>query len=549
MKFNFLIILFLLTSSCNFFLISQTRSLSSEAFGDRLIIGVVGKRPIGINPFIIDDAIQGQIAKLIFGSGLIQRADRFGQPGNLIDRFIVIGSNKFRGIIWPYVLKRNIIYQNGIALRNEDVKFTFDVLKKWGGHLLNRGIDLSNLSSIETKGDLEVQFSLKQKDNFFDQKLSDIPILSQYYYQGIALQGYDLFKKIRPIGYGPFQFERSTDSEIVLHAHENYVFGSPFLEFVIYKFFPDKQKMLDEFIQDKVDLVEIEDQATAYRLHQVLENNIKIFQTIRPEKKVFFILFNTNSDPFNDSKVRIAIKGAVNQSEIVQQNVGNSGHIAYSVIDYTNSLFYKELFRESYNPGKSLRILQSIGWSLNKSDGLLEKLGKELSFNLIFEKNSHLEENIARTIKIQLGELGINVKPQPLVFSDKERVIKQNQFEAVLVNYSYYDLNLYEVIKNFYFDILKNSNYKANYFNPTIEKLFKQADKDTKLRKQFVRRYQIFLRQDSPVVFLYFDDKIIYGVKSRFQNVRVSFSSGSTFYYRLSPFENWFVPKSLQKYK
>ena len=548
MRFKYIFVtLFLFCCSASS-LFSQLNVSPPEAFGDQLIVGVVGEPPLTLNPFQINNPTEGQLVRLIFGTGLIQRSDRFGQTDNLVDRYIFPRNSESQGVDWSYDLRRNIFYQNGLPLRNDDVKFTFEILKKYGGYILSRDINFNNINSIGTSGDLEVKFLLRQKDNFFVEKLSDIPIISNRYYANVVIEGYNNFARMKPLGYGPFRLERLEPNQIVLAAHRNYVFGSPFLDHIIYKFFPDEQSMMDSFIQDKVDLIEIQDRIIANRLNTILENKIRIFQTIRPEKKVFFILFNVNTYPFNDGKVRLALRGAINQSEIVERLVSNIGHIAYSLIDYTHSLFYKELFRENYDPMQSLNLLQKNGWELNKTKGLLEKSGRELEFNLIFEENSHLEESIARSIKIHLGELGVNVIPKPVLGAHKHELFMENQFSAILMSYSYDNQDLYEVIKKFYFDVLKNENKQVNYFNPTLESIFKRVNGNQDLQNQIIQRFQIFLHQDSPAVFLYFDDKIIYAVKNRFQNFRTSFSSGKVYYFRLAPFENWFVPKALQKY-
>ncbi len=527
---------------------SQIISPPSEAFGDQLVIGHVGNPPDYFNPYGIDDIFNQQITRLIFGNGLIQNADRFNQPPPLVDRFIFPGSNKTQGYIWKYVLSRNINYQNGISLRNSDVQFTYNMLNIWGGHILNRKIDFSNIKSIDISGDLEVQFTLKKKDENFDQYLSDIPILSQIYYQNVLENGFDFLKSVRPLGYGPFRFERNFHNEIVLSSHPHYVMGRPFLDRIVFKYFDDEQQMVDNFIQGGVDMIELNDRISAQRLHQILRDDIKIFATLRPEKKIYYLLFNVNRYPFQNLRVRTAIRGAINPNEILSRLIDQNGHLAYSMIDYTDPLFYKELFRDNYQPGLSLKILNENGWEVNQSKGILEKDGKGLSFELLFEQNSFLEESIARAIKIHLAELGINVEPRPVSHFEKQSLVRQNKFTAVLGDFSYFDKDMLSAVKLYYNSVLKKQAPYINYNNPFIEKLFKQADADPGLLKPIVQRYQIFLHQDAPVVFLYFDDTIIYAVRNRFKNVRVSSTSGKSYYHRLSPFENWFVPKPLQKY-
>jgi ABC-type transport system substrate-binding protein len=539
--------IYILVSLITTLSISQIPLKTAEAYGDQLIIGEIGDAPAFLNPFEINTIIELKLSRLIFGAGLIQDEDRFGSPPSLIERRI-IGSSAKRGTEWLYVLNRNIYFHNGTYVRNDDIKFTFDMLKKHGGHLLNRQLDFSQIQSVELGGDLEVAFILKERNNFFDLMLSDIPILSKQYYNTIDNRGYQQFRRLRPMGHGPFVLEAFGQNIISLIPHPNYAFGRPFLNRIIFRFYDDEQQMIDDFLQKRIDMIEVKERMTVDRIYQILKKDIKIFATPRPEKKIYYILFNVNQAPFNNFKVRQAIRYSINQGEIVQNLVETNGHVAYSIIDYTNSVFYKELFKETFNPALGMEILQNDGWQINTPGGIQEKEGIQLDMELLFEESSFLEESISRAIKIQLAELGINVLPRPVSIREKGQLIQENRFSAVLQSYSYFDDNLYEVVKNFYFEVLKNQTSVSNYSNRTIEAMFKRADNNPDLRKQYLQRFQIFLHRESPAVFLYFDDKIIYALDNRFENTRVRYSSDNIFYLRLMPFENWFVPKSLQKY-
>ncbi len=530
-------------------LFAQLLTSPSEAFGDQLIIGIVGTPPRVLNPFRIHEVVEKEINRFIFGSGLIQQADRFGEPPALVDRYIVTGGGGMQGKEWQYVLKRNINYHDGIPLRNKDVLFTFNFLKRWGGAILNRRIDFTNVRSIQLNGDLEVRFILNRKDPNFDQKLTDIPILSSNYYREAYEKGPAIFTMEEPMGYGPFRFEVSTQNEIRLVPHIHYVFGRPFLNRVVFRFYDDEQKLVDNFIRGSVDMIEVNDRLTARRLHQILKNDIKVFTVPRPEKKVYFIQFNVKSKNFQSPRTRKAIRLAINRNEIIRRLMGQNGHVAYSLIDYTNKYFFKGLFKESYRPNQGIQILQQDGWIIDKKSGILKRNDQELSFDLIFEKNSFLEESIARSIKIHLAELGINVRPQPVTHEEKKALIEKNQFDAVIDSYSYYDVDLYNALRYFYYRVLRKRKSFNNYRSLTIERLFKGVENNSIPLSQLYTRYQIVIHQEAPVVFLFFQDKIIYAVQNRFQNIRVSYSKGKMYYYRLNPLENWFVPKVLQKYR
>ena len=424
-----------------------------------------------------------------------------------MDRFKFPTANKSKGVIWQYVLKRNIRYHNGSALRNRDVKFTFDILKNTGGYYLNRKLDFSNIQSIEISGDLEVKFTLKQKDNFFDQKLTNIPVISQAYYNKLSENGFHIFGEIPPMGYGPFQFSRRRDESLVLTSNLNYIFGRSFLDKIFYRFFDDEQELIDSFLEGNVDLIEVQDYLTAEKLYQILKNEIRIFTSPRPEKKVYFILFNVNSFPFYDPRVRSAVRRGINRKEIISRIVSHNGHEAYSVIDYSNDAFYKELSKDVYQPILSMQTLNKRGWAINKTKGTLERDGRVLSFDLIYEGNSFLEENIARGVKINMAELGINVQPRPMSIFEKEKMIDKNKFSAVLMNYSYFENSIFDAVLDFYFDILNNVDGVPNYKNLNMEKLFKRADSHLEIQKEFLQQFQIIFHREAPVVFLFFDDK------------------------------------------
>ncbi|MFZ0388898.1 MAG: ABC transporter substrate-binding protein, partial [Calditrichia bacterium] len=224
-KIAFLLFTLILPSFC----LAQRTYSGSEAFGDQLTVGYVAEMPAYLNPVDVNDLVQQQIARMVFGTGLIQQPDRFGYIPALVDRFIFPKNDRSQGRVWKYVIKRNINFHNGIPLRNSDIQFTFNMLKKWGGNILNRPIDFSNIEAIQTSGDLEVNFVLKQKDLSFDEKLTDIPIFSRNYYQGIDQDGFDLLKKVQPLGFGPFQYLEQHPDEIILVPHSHYIFGRPFI--------------------------------------------------------------------------------------------------------------------------------------------------------------------------------------------------------------------------------------------------------------------------------------------------------------------------------
>lgn len=526
---------------------AQIYAPHSEAFGDRLRVGFVGSPPNHIDPFSVERLESLQISRLVYGPGLVQQEGRFGDSSPLIEKQIVQDSPTGRDRLWKFEIKRNIIYQNGLPLRNRDVMFTFSMLKKWGGHILNRRIDFKNIKSIELSGDLEFQFILFKKDPDFLQKLTDIPMLSLGKYRQVEDRGFDYLRREKPMGYGPFAYLSSAGNQITLVSHSHFVFGRPFLNAVDFIFFRNEQRLIDNFIQGNIDLMEVKDRITAQRLHQILQNGLIIFPVPRPERKVYFLQFNVTKFPFQNSKDRVAVRRAINSNEIVAKLAAEKGRKAVSLVHPDNKMFFNDLEKEKFNPGISIKLLERNGWKINQAKGILEKQGSKFQFELLFEQNSYLEESIARAVKIYLADIGINVQPRPVNLEAKKALVASNNFTAALESYSYFEDDLFNAFTMYYNNVLRNTSVHTNFRNLTMEKLLNRRRGTPKSDKQTIQRFQIILHQEAPVVFLFFDEKILYAVQNRFQDVRLSYSSKNSYFYRLNPFENWFVPRSLQK--
>ncbi|RMF54999.1 MAG: hypothetical protein D6748_15760, partial [Calditrichaeota bacterium] len=398
----------------------------TSSFGDQLTIGVIRDFRFDLNPFQIDSPAEKEIKQLIFGYGLTKKPDKIGNPPSLIARYLD-GPTRKNTRIWRLLLHRNIIFHNGDNLRNVDVKFTFDLIKKFGGNILNRELNFSNIKQITLNGDLEVTFELYKPDPEFGLKLSDVPIVSHRYYQSAMEEGYQIFQKLTPMGMGPFRYVFSTPEMMLLQYHPHYYGGRPFLDRVKIQFYNDEQSLVDALVNGEVDYVELPDRNTARRIHDLMGRKLYIFLIPRPERKVYTLNFNLHRFPFSEPEVRKAIYLALNREELVKRFLKDIGRVANTLIPDNNPYYEHELFQKEYDPQKALLLLRRKGWRLNKQTGILEKNGRPLSFRLYFTENSFLEENIARTIKLDLGELNINVQPVPVPRREKEELFRRNR--------------------------------------------------------------------------------------------------------------------------
>lgn len=538
-----ILLLFLLFQTA----LGQPSGVSNESYGDQLHIGILGEKEFDLNPFESRTVAHQEIIQLIFGYGLIKTPGKILNPPDLIERYVVNPSKKdYR--VWQILLDRNINFHNGMNLRNADVKFTFELIQKYGGFILNRKLDFSNLKSITTRGDLEVTFELYQPDEQFGAKISDIPIISEDYYRSAMTQGYRVFSQRTPVGMGPFIFKDMIDNILTLKYHPHYYSGRPFLNEVKVYYFKDEQELIDALVNGEVDYIEFPDRTTMYRILELMAGKIVVFTVPRPETKLYTLLFNLNRFPLSEPEVRTAISLALNRQEIVQRVMLDIGKVANTLIPETNPYYERSLYRDDYSPQQALQTLLDAGWQLNRQTGILEKAGQPLSFKLYFTQNSYLEESIARMVKVDLAELNINVEPVPIPPDAREALLERSNYMSMIYHYSYDPRYLFEAFTQFYFEVLGNRQRVPNYQNRYLTRLYDLVKDKEDLHKNFYQRFQKFVVTEIPAVFLLFDERILIGVDKRFQDYRSIYQENRRYFYRMNPVENWYVPKDLQKY-
>nr|HQU73462.1 ABC transporter substrate-binding protein [Calditrichia bacterium] len=329
---------------------AQNEPAARASYGDYLIMGLVHRGDLPVNPFRITSLAEKEIAQLIFGYGLTKTPDKYGSPPPLIGPPInKPEDSKYR--IWEFALARGVSFHDGSEFRNKDVIFTFSFLKKFGGYLFNRNLDFRNVLRISPgQGDLEVVFELRDPDPDFLRKLADIPILPEKYYAEAMAVGHAAFAVQPPIGMGPFRLDIQTPTEIVMVHHPFYHAGRPFLDGVRVILFEDEQELLDALVEGRIDYLELPDPGTARRLHSLLRKRIGIFPVPRHEQTVTTLLFNVNHGPLASIPVRQAIDMALNRQTMVDRFMPDYAEPAYSLLGSDDPHFYKKISTKKFNP-------------------------------------------------------------------------------------------------------------------------------------------------------------------------------------------------------
>jgi len=303
---------------------------------------------------------------------------------------------------------------------------------------------------------------------------------------------------------------------------------------VVFRFFDSEQSLIAAIITDQVDFaltesrfaaMEVEKSTLAYRIHfrYKLPNYVKL-------------LAYNNQNPFlKDSDIRKALTYAIDRNYIIERLLNQSAYSSDGPLSKEAQLHSTNLDEYDYNPRKAQQLLAADNWEDVNNDGILEKNGKPFRLVLTYEKGALLDEHIVRLIKIEWSKLGIDVTRNPLIKSEIKQMMKQRDYDVLLMNYQFH-----ETIESFEDFFQSNGpNNILNYSSERVDRYFqryrlvpKQSQKEI-----FKEGIQIEINRDHPAAFLFFLWLDHYFVnRSKFRNFQDSKG-------KLLPFTDWILIK------
>lgn len=303
-----------------------------------------------------------------------------------------------------------------------------------------------------------------------------------------------------PIGLGPFKFkEWKSDQYIRMIRNEDYWESPPNYEEYILRIIPDMLTQEMDFYAGAVDIYE----AQAHQVARLKEN--ERFQNFSGLSRSYtYIGYNMRRELFKDKRVRQALAMAVNIPEIIEYLLYGEGEQTTSPFLKQSDYYNKEVIPLPYDPQKSLKILEEVGWKKNQ-EGWLEKDGQLLQFNLITNSGNPYREAILTIAQNSWEKIGIKVNADRVewaVFLDK--YIDQGNFDAVILGWSMsIDPDLFQLWHS-----SQSHPYELNfvgYSNPLADdliiKIREEYDKEKQI--QYCHQLHKIIYDDQPYTFLY----------------------------------------------
>jgi peptide/nickel transport system substrate-binding protein len=209
-----------------------------------------------------------------------------------------------------------------------------------------------------------------------------------------------------PVGCGPFRFVRYLrGEEIVLEANDDYWNGRPEIDRLVFRIFPHDRTAFEALLAGEIDWLATSPEL--WTLARESEGAERLASYVYYRLVVWQVSWNHRRPPFGDPDVRRALTLAVDRRRFIENVLYGLGRPA--VTSYHPDLRWTDPAVEPwpYDPVEAARLLERAGWIDEDGDGVRERDGVPLRFDLIIHASSQaMTDQLAAWLQQSWAEIG-----------------------------------------------------------------------------------------------------------------------------------------------
>lgn len=394
------------------------------------LIGSMGR----LNPMLDwNNSADRDINRLIFSS-LIKFDSRGLPQPDLIDAW----GTSADGTIYNFSIRQNALWHDGTPVTSDDVIFTIDLIKSPASLFPQDIKDLWSQVEVVRLNEKTLQIRLPEPfAPFLD--YATFGVLPKHILESVPVdQLASADFNLNPIGSGPYKFDRLLSSGgqitgVSLIANENYYIAPPFIEQVVFRFYPNSASAFDAYQQGEVLGIS---QLTNDVLEAALqEPNLSVHSSRLPQMGMVFLNLNNSGVSFlQNEKVRRALLLGINRNVIVSHILKGQAIIADSPILPGSWAHYDEIEQFPYDPESAIQLLKDEGYVFSAGSDVRSKDGQNLTFTLI-HPDDEIHTRIAQAIQSDWLLIGVRINLQPAPYDSLVNdYLTPRTYEAALVN-------------------------------------------------------------------------------------------------------------------
>lgn len=499
----------------------QTVGLQPVAGGtySEALIGSLGR----LNP-VLDFANQADrdVNRLLY-SGLIKFDDRGLPQPDLAESWGISADGKTVN----FSIRSNAVWHDNAPVTSDDVVFTVDAMRSDASPYPADIKEMWKQVQVNVLDAKTLQFRLPEPFAPFLDYLT-FGILPKHLLGGTSVEAMmNAPFNLNPVGSGPFQFRQFQEENgqitgVVLSAFENYYLGRPYLDEVIFRYYPDSTAALAAYrAKEVLGIGRVDD---AILKEALAQEELNLYTGRLPN--LTLVLFNLN-DPqspfFQDKEIRKALWMALNRQRMVDSLRNGQAILANGVVFPGTWAYYENTEGVEYNPDRALEIIKEAGYTFPAEGGQVRtKEGTAFRFDLIYPDSPGYAE-LAQQIAESWNRLGLQVTPKGVPFDQLlSAYLEPHSFQAALVElsfarspdpdpYPFWDQAMISGGQNY-------AQWDDRMASEYLEKA--RVTSDWEERARLYRNFQVRFMMELPALPLFYP-VYSYGVDNSIQNVRL----------------------------
>lgn len=502
--------------------------------------GLVGSL-VRLNPLLDwNNSADRDVDRLIF-SGLV-RFDEHGLPqADLAEAWGVAQD----GTAYNFSIRPNAVWHDGTPVTSDDVIFTVDMMKGDASLYPQDVKDLWGKIEVTKLNEKTIKFTLPEPFVPFMDYLT-FGVLPKHLLESVSPDqmeqaGFNL----KPVGSGPYRFDHLLVDDgqitgVVLTLSTTYYGNAPFIEQVVFRYYPTSADALEAYQQGDVLSVS---QVTSDVLNTVLEEpKLSLYTSRMPQMS--FVLFNLNNSdvPFlQNAKVRRALMLGTNRPYLINTFLQGQAIIADGPILPNSWAYYDGTERFEYDPEAAVNLLKGEGYIIPSGGGEVRaKEAETLAFTMLHPDDA-VHTQIAEAIRDGWAAIGVRVDLQAVPY-DKLVLdsLASRTYQAALI-----DLNLSRTPDPDPYpfwhqaEATGGQNY-SQWDDRAASEYLEQArvTADYTLRTRLYRNFQVVFAKELPALPLYVP-VYSYAVDSQVKGVQIGALYDPSD--RLTTFSSWYL--------
>ncbi len=469
------------------------------------------------------DAAAERVKNLLFNS-LVKKDENFDFVGEMAKDIKTSDDGK----TITFILRDGIKFHNGKEMTSVDVKYTLDELFKSNGYKAGSFFDtVADESKKDATKRIPHITSIEAPDAKTIVIMLDRPILRHQLLSNLVAipiipEGTSGQQKDAPVGSGPFKFVSFDASQNIVEfaANTDYWDGAPKIPKLRVKTVTDANSLQAELQSGGVDL--------APQPSNLLPDTLRAMNSIANLKveqfdgsNIQYLVFNTQSPPLNNAKIRQAIGYAIDRQKIISELLFDQAKIASSILP-PQSWAYSAGKQYTYDLARVTQLLQEAGY---KNEEIVFKYGS----------GSAAVNNYSQAIQNSLKVAGLNVRIETLEINTIRTQLAQGQYQmftGIWVGGNQDPIFLRDLFSSTKIpggsvSCCNRSRYVNTEVDKTVEEALRNETDREKAKALYAKTWEL-VSEDVPLFPLWYPANIVVSNK-RIGNINISPSGDWTF--------------------